>query len=268
MNVPTLRHSLFAGLLALIAGSAPSAPIDGTAPLDLRAAAPSFAPTGAGLVPTIAGFGRTSAPGEPGLPIRILMVAIPEGATPVLRLIRTDPRTLEDLDVAPVPETLWRDRGAEVESEQVAGSPGGRGHRTPPVVEYRRDADAYARDAWTPEAPLRLGRTGWMRDQRFVEVIYQPLQYNPARRQALFHERIEAEVRFEAPVEAGRGAAAREATDPRFESAYAHAFVNYAQGRAFRRRAVHPAGKEMTGAAGATGIESAAVAPAAGGTQR
>ncbi len=270
MRVRILRHTLLILLLAMAAGAVPSAPTEGMAPLDLRAEAPSFASTEAGLVPSIPGFGRTARGGEPGLPIRTLMVAIPEGATPVLRVGRVVTRTLDDLDLAPVPEAGWRDRGAEAEFEQESGTAERHGRRETPVVAYRRDAGAYARDAYSPDAPVRLGTIGWMRDQRYVEVIWQPLLYNPARRQALLYEHIEAEVRFEAPAEDVRGPAGRTVVDRDFESAYARAFVNYEQGRSFRHRRAASGGAEggtLTSAAPSR-FESAGVTPLAGGTQR
>lgn len=268
MKARTLRNLLFLLILGPVAGSAPSAPIDGVAPLDLRAGTPRFTATGAGLEVAIDGFGRTAAPGEPGLPIRIVLVAIPEGGEPTLRVVLAETRTIDDLDIAPVPKVGLRDRGAEAEREQAEGfAPGERGRRATPVVESRRDPAAYARDAWTPDSPIRLGRTGWMREQRYVEVIFQPLLYNPARRQALFHDRIEAEVRFETDSDGGREGDRIDRGDARFESAYRSAFVNYEQGRGFRRGRGRAGAAQHSTAGGAT-LESAAIAPAAGGTPR
>ncbi|HKQ97577.1 MAG TPA: C25 family cysteine peptidase [Candidatus Polarisedimenticolia bacterium] len=101
-----------------------------------------------------------------------------------------------------------------------------------------------------------------MRDQRFVEVIHQPLLYNAARRQALFFPRIEAEIRFASPAtDRGAGDSRK---DARFEEAYRRAFVNYAQGRAWRKA-------PSAAAADAGPMTESAVAaplPAAGGTTR
>ena len=267
MKARTLRNLVFPLIAGLAAGSVPSAPLEGVAPLDLRAGPPAFGATGAGLRVSIEGFGRAAAAGEPDLPIRHLMVAIPDGAEPSLRLVSVESRTIDELDLSPAPSVVRPDRGAEAESEQRAGSPGGGARAALPAIEFRRNPEAYGRDAWAPESPLRLGRIGWIRDQRFVEVIHQPLQYNPARRQARLFERIVAEVRFEVPAEGEGRAVAPGAIDPQFEETYARAFVNYAQGRAFRGRAVaHAVAEDGSGAAKAT--ESAAATPAAGATPR
>src|SRR5262245_38006305 len=170
MRPLVMRQLAMAGfLLALAAGGpARSAPASGRVPLVLEAPQPVFrAQPDGGVVPIIDGFGLTSRPGEPALPLRILMVAIPEGVQPRLEILRADARGISGLDLSYVP------------------SPEGR-------VEA-----AGRRDASFPEAALRLGRIGWMRDQRYVEVFYTPLLYNPAARVARLFTRIEAEVRFD-----------------------------------------------------------------------
>ena len=234
MNSPTLRALVFGALLLCIA-----IPGHGAAgrvvPIDIVVPDPGFRPSSGGAVPTVEGFGTTSRPGEPALPVRILMVAIPEGAKPVLTIGGTESRLVTGLDLAPVPTILPEDR-AEVEAGSLGGRetlrrgavPRGRGRET-----FRRDPASFSRNAFTPDAPVRLGRVGALRDQPFVEVIVTPVLYNAARGEARVYRRIEAQVSFEDPgtVEStgpGKG-------DPHFEGAYRSAFVNYDDTRAFRR---------------------------------
>jgi hypothetical protein len=234
MNSPTLRALGFGALLLCIA-----IPGHGAAgrvvPIDIVVPDPGFRSTSGGAIPTLEGFGTTSRPGEPALPVRILMVAIPEGARPVLTIGRTESRLVPGLDLAPVPvvapeDRAEADRGSGGGRETLArgAAPRGRGRET-----YRRDPDVFSRDAFTPDVPVRLGRVGALRDQPFVEVIVTPILYNAARGEARVYRRIEAQVSFEDPgtVESTGPTAA----DPHFESAYRSAFVNSDDTRAFRR---------------------------------
>ena len=86
-------------------------------PLRLEAAMPSLRPAGAGhaVVPGIRGFGFNRLPGEPMLPLKIHLVAIPEGSDPTLRVLPAAPQTLEGIEVAPVPHLRVKDRGAEID---------------------------------------------------------------------------------------------------------------------------------------------------------
>ena len=218
-------------LLAALAAPGVGAPggSEGAAALVLTAPAPSFEPAGGGdgLTPVVAGLGRSSRPGEPVLPLRLLLVAIPEGSVPELRILSGDPFVLAGLDLSPVPTLRILD---SPEPDEARGH-GGRGE---PARDHRRNRRVYDHDAFFPEVPVRLGRVGYLRDQRFVEVLFSPLIYNPVRRQALFFPEVRAEVRFAIPAPAAREAEFR--PDPHFEDIYRASLANYEQGKLFRIR--------------------------------
>jgi hypothetical protein len=243
-------------LLAVAASGLSAAPSDtGTVPLELTSPDLRFEAGSGGLTPVLDGFGRMTEPGRPALPVRILMVAIPEGVEPTLAILRVETHPMTRLDIAPAPR--WH-AGTIAEEVGGAGTPA-------PERDDRREPAAYARNAFWPDAPLRLGTIGYLRDQRFVEVHYTPLLYNPARGTGVFYSRIEAEVRFApasgaavaGPAAPSRGMAASvvaDSPDPFFEDTYASSLVNYEQGKSFRVRRAAPAGTAALGTevAGAT----------------
>ena len=259
MNSPTYRSLVFGALLLCLAIPGHGAPGVRTVPLHLSVPEVEFRPAGGGVIPALRGFGATSRPGEPTLPLRVLLVALPEGAAPTLTILGADVETLSNLDIAPVPSPRVRDR----ESVDAAGKgTGPKGRAAEPAAveqDARRGPSSYGRDAFFPETPLRLGKTGALRDQPFVEVYFTPLLYNPVTREGRLYRNIEAVVTFAEPDTIGGSAALAE--DPAFEATYRSTFVNYEQSRSFRshRRGGRPAPSGGDGDATAApqpGVES------------
>jgi hypothetical protein len=223
-------------------------------PLVFDAPDPRFEASEAGTVARVDGFGLSSRTDQPVVPIRIVLVAIPEGVTPTLEIGRSDVRSIADFDPAPVPRVRVRDRAAK-EPELEA---------TP---EYRRATAIYGRAGWFPEAALSLGQIGYLREQRFVEVVFTPLQVDPAGRKARFTSHVEAVVHLDGtPDGDAADAAGGFVPDPHFESVYASAFLNYEQGKRFRVRPSMRGGAGSRAAAttGAALASEAAPLPAAG----
>ena len=83
LSVVVLCGALF------VPGSGGPLPSTGDAPLHLVADAPRLEPAGDGrrVIPRIHGFGSVSRPGEPSLPVQVLLVAIPEGSVPEIRIL-------------------------------------------------------------------------------------------------------------------------------------------------------------------------------------
>jgi hypothetical protein len=228
----TIRLSL-AGVALLLLGSqghqaAATDPL--RIPVVLDAPAPRIETLGPGSIARLDGFGESSRTDQPAVPIKILLVAIPEGVTPALEIGRSDARPIAGYDAAPVPRVRVRDRAAaDLEKEAMP--------------EFRRDPAVYGSHAWFPEAPVRLGRIGYLREQRFVEVIYTPLLVSPAGRRAQFYAHVEAAVRLDGAAEgtAVESAPGAFVPDAHFESVYARSLLNYEQGKRFRVRRQGPA---------------------------
>ncbi|MGH9798346.1 MAG: hypothetical protein ACRD5D_09355, partial [Candidatus Polarisedimenticolia bacterium] len=97
-----MNRTFLRSLLAILpflafnaSGSGAPAGTTGFYTLRLHADTPTLEPAGpdGGVVPRIPRFGLSSSPGEPMLPLRVVLVAIPEGAEPALivRSAREEP---------------------------------------------------------------------------------------------------------------------------------------------------------------------------------
>lgn len=157
--------------------------------------------------------------GYPDLPTATVWVAIPPGAEPSLEV---DPgRTRARQPAVPAPAGRRGERMAPA-SRQSA--------RRAAASRVAPDEAVYGAPGAWPEQVAWLGRTGVFRDQRYVEVHLAPVRFDRDSAELLVHDGIEVSVRFPG----GEVGAAPAAADPRFEAVYRDAFVNYAQGRAFR----------------------------------
>ncbi len=263
MRVSFLRFLIPAVLCAALAAPGTGAPGQdfGSAPLHLVAGAPAFERVDGGrVVPRIAGFGHVSRAGEPMIPLRVLRVAIPPDSVPELRILDQRVQPLASIDVAPVPRAHVQER-----LERPRG--GARGHKHPQddgqdVQEYDDDfvpdQAVYGRDELYPAAPVRLGSIGYMREQRYVEVLYTPIQVNPGTRAARYVPEVTAEVVFH-PSDLSSQAAAYQPfrPDPLFEDAYRSSLVNYEQGTLFRASA----GEAATATQAATTLQAVTIPP-------
>lgn len=237
-----LRILLTGALSAFLVapGSGAPSPRQGSARLRLTAERPVLEPADHGrrVVPRLRGFGSGGRRGQPMLPTRVLMVAIPEGSVPELRILSENSEPLGALDIAPSPgvrvaERLERPRG-------VGRKDRGHGRQEPEDAvqdyedDFTADATVYARDEEIPAAAVRLGNTGYLREQRYVEVIYSPVLYNPARGRARLVNQVEAEVVFNVPDGSASSGSVLFDPDPQFEDTYRDSLANYEQGKLFR----------------------------------
>src|SRR5436309_1408354 len=107
MHSSFLRPAVLGVSLGLLAapgaGAVPNSFLG--APLHLRAPLPIFESVDEGrhVVPRVRGFGFTSRPGEPMVPLQVVLVAIPEGAEPELEILSARSTSLGKLSLAPVP---------------------------------------------------------------------------------------------------------------------------------------------------------------------
>ncbi|HEX9428472.1 MAG TPA: C25 family peptidase propeptide domain-containing protein, partial [Candidatus Polarisedimenticolia bacterium] len=162
MKQSFLRVLLICALLGLLGAPGSGAPADSFAvvPLDLAADRPLLQSVDSNrrIVPRIRNFGLTSRAGEPMLPIRVLLVAIPEGSVPELHILSSPSETLHGLDIAPVPRVRVRDRAFEGKRPGHAGaSDAAADDRN----EFSPDPAIYGREAEFPAEPVRLGAIGY-----------------------------------------------------------------------------------------------------------
>lgn len=173
---------------------------------------------------SIPGYGLAGEPGAPALPARGWTLGVPPGADIALKVVQA--------------ESVERNLGRVRPVETIHFQPSFTDSLPDYTTEVVPDVAVYARDAFLPEMPVRLGRPTWLRDQRIVQVVVQPVQYNPAQGRARAYSRFVIQVSFTYPQ-------GRPALEPRPESAAYErllqaTLLNYASARAWRTRAEGP----------------------------
>jgi hypothetical protein len=176
------------------------------------------------------GYQPTGLPGEPGIPARTLLVAVPPLGDVRLTAAASEPAVHEGVTLAP---NL------------------GLGESREPVVVERR-LEAYGAAGSARPAGARLLEVTWMRNQRVARIAIEPAAYEPAARRLTLARRVDVELAVSVPGVPGPPA---EPDDP-FEPVYRAALANYEQGRAWRR----PDARSLAAAAKRAGIPLAAQA--------
>lgn len=144
--------------------------------------------------------------GDPALPGRIVVLAVPPLGEIRVGAIGADPEVRDAFLLAPAPGVL---PGTGAQVRPAAG------------------ADAQ------PGARAELLGIGWLRNQRIARVAIHPADYDADKRRLVLYRRIEVTVTVEPAGDLGPPA---ESPDP-FEGVYQGAVLNYEQGRAWRRPA-------------------------------
>lgn len=173
--------------------------------------------------------------GAPAIPTQTFRVAIPFGVEPRLEVRRGELRWLPGVRPRPVGRRVSDLSPGAAERLRDTDDPALRAEILRPSVRelLRPDPELYgAAEPW-PREPARLGATGVLRDQRYVEVHVAPVRWYPDRGLAV-ESGLEVTVRFDGQPSLGARPAA---ADPVYEGVYADALVNYEQGRRFRRPA-------------------------------
>jgi hypothetical protein len=107
-------------------------------------------------------------------------VGIPAGAQPVLTVLETDAAPGPEGRIGPVPRFVPLLPGSE---------------QTAQIDE--EDEAVYGADEWYPaDAPVRLGRIGALREQPFVELIFNPVLHDPVRRATTVYRSVTVRIDF------------------------------------------------------------------------
>ena len=195
---------------AVTAGAAPAAlRLLATSPAEVRFAVDvpeaKLAPLAddpASLLLSIEGYDPSGAVGAPGLPGRIVLVALPPTGDVRVSAVASETSTRQDVLLAPVP-------GAVRNGEMVSPA-------------YVRSDEAYALRGAPAPAWARLIGVGWLRNQRVARIQVLPADYDaPARRLTLARKvEVVVAVAPSAPV-----TTPAERIDP-FERVYSRLLVN------------------------------------------
>ena len=161
---------------------------------------------------SITGFNFTTETGKPQLPTTGMLLAMPPMGGVNLQIIESQITTRSGFTIMPVAE--------QVLDENSQGEP-----------QFVMDDKFYSQDTWYPQEQVRVGETGFIRDQRVVQVQICPVQYNPAQKML----RISSLLTFRLNFENGTTQSLPGFADPRFESVIQKILPNYEVGKSWRK---------------------------------
>ncbi|MCK5712512.1 MAG: hypothetical protein KAI25_07345, partial [Hyphomicrobiaceae bacterium] len=124
--------------------------------------------------------GLTQQTGKPELPLKGILVDIPEGSLARLTVLRTVIQLHSGYQVYPVPEKF-----TDEQSDTTAV-----GQR------FVQDQDAYSTDAFYPTETAQLGGSYILRGQQKQQVLFYPLSFNPVTAEMRQYSRIRVRVDF------------------------------------------------------------------------
>jgi hypothetical protein len=125
--------------------------------------------------------GLTDEVGKPELPVKGVLVDVPEGQSASLEVLETEDETLGGYRIYPVPERVVDESGGTSRVQEV----------------FRIDEAAYSEEGFYPGEVALLGKTFTVRDQRKVQVLFHPFSFNPALGELLHRKRIRVRVDYE-----------------------------------------------------------------------
>ncbi len=188
---------------------------------------------------SVAGYALTAEVGRPQLPVKMAMLGVPVNAQIELRILESDHSIVpEKYNVYPAPQAvadeLPFDEGMMDDVRRYRGV----------KLVFAKDRDAYSTDAFYPSELARMNSSGFIRDQRFVQLALHPLQYNPVTRQLSLYRKMKVELRFtyEEGGPSPPGVSGVEA-EGAFENLLGKALLNYESARDWRAQRtprIHP----------------------------
>jgi hypothetical protein len=171
----------------------------------------------------LAGFAGSGVAGEPDLPQKGVLIALPPGATAVVTLIDSKIERFDGVNVAPgqTQALIHYDYGNPAAVPEFGES-------------YARNTAVYQSDTLVPAQAVALGREGWLRDQRTVTLLLQPVQWNPQRQSLTWHKEMTIAVRFEYADGRPSFSQPRSESDA-YEDVLRNHILNYEQARSWRQ---------------------------------
>ena len=114
--------------------------------------------------------------GCPNLPVESRMMAIPQGATVTLNVVRAETQTFHNVNIAPALRL-------QAETEE-------------PEMNYEKDMKVYGKNAFYPENPFMMGKS-LIRGVDAVTVSITPFQYNPVTKDLVVYTNVELSLSYE-----------------------------------------------------------------------
>jgi hypothetical protein len=125
---------------------------------------------------SFAGSFLQSNEGVPNLPCISRYIAIPQGATATLEIVKSRTEVMQNINIAPVPKILMdNERGP---------------------TSYKKDMSIYSKNALYPQQPVILSQKTQIRGVDVVLISITPYQFNPISKELIIYRDMEIKVNF------------------------------------------------------------------------
>ena len=136
----------------------------------------------------VPGMVQTESPGEPQVPVYGTLVGVSSASGVSVQVLDADFETLRGYCLYPAPALVVTADSLDNPLAEIA------------QPSFALDQDIYAADAFYPGAPVKIGYTGYLRDQPVAQVQFYPAQYNPVAGEIHLYRRILVRVTWDAPL--------------------------------------------------------------------
>ena len=124
---------------------------------------------------------KTLQQGYPELPVKALLMQVPQDGEITTQLVETQAEILENVDLCPVPKPLVLDNGEK-------------------TWQFIRNDGAYQEPDFFPNVLFAFGSRGILRGVSVSRLQVFPLQWNPVTQQLRYFNQIRFQVQFENPL--------------------------------------------------------------------
>ncbi|MCX6666048.1 MAG: C25 family cysteine peptidase [Euryarchaeota archaeon] len=132
------------------------------------------------------GYVSTMEVGKPQIPIKPQMVAVPESVDVNLEILSSTYITLSGITLYPVPEMVERTSPEGYADYDEA---------------FTIDKVCYATDTFYPGPLVEISGFSHIRDQRVVQLVFQPFQYNPVTCELRVYTSIQVKIQYSSPAD-------------------------------------------------------------------
>ena len=127
-----------------------------------------------GQVITLSGIYLPNVAGAPDLPSSSTFIAIPNGATPSVKMVSSKTKVISNVDLIPAAMP-------QLDNDNS-------------VAVYEKDMNIYGRNAFYPETPFQISEVDTIRGVQMVQVGVMPFQYNPVTKELIVYSDIELQL--------------------------------------------------------------------------
>jgi len=162
--------------------------------------------------PQIEGYLWLTEPGKPQLPMKGILIGIPENANPTIQILESRVTFFSSKNIYPSPTI---ELSQDTQESYL-------------VEQFYIDLDFYAQSSLYPPNLVDIANIGRIRNQRVCRIEFHPLQYNPATKELLKVEKLEIVVNFNNEESSAAAIGSHQISKGApFESIYKNLLVNY-----------------------------------------